>query len=79
MLGDVTWLLTGLIACAIVSNSIWAVIYRLFFHPLADVPGPLLARAFFFYSFWYNLHGGRFYLQLQKLHEQYGNRVFLCR
>lgn len=73
MLGDVTWLLAGLIACAIVLNGIWVVIHRLFFHPLADIPGPLLARAFFFYSFWYNLHGGRLYLQLQKLHEKYGN------
>ncbi|KAL4890504.1 cytochrome P450 [Aspergillus ambiguus] len=65
-------LLALTVAAAIVVRGIWAVIYRVYFHPLAKVPGPLLARAFYFYSFWYNLHGGRLYLQIQKLHEQYG-------
>ncbi|KAL5336253.1 cytochrome P450 [Aspergillus crustosus] len=41
-------------------RSIWVVIYRLFFHPLAKVPGPIFARATFLYATWYNLLGARF-------------------
>lgn len=69
---DLYWLLAMSLAAATVVRGIWTVIYRLHFHPLASIPGPLLARAFFFYSFWHNLNGGRFYLQVEKLHEQYG-------
>lgn len=48
------------------------VVYRIFFHPLAHVPGPYLAAATYLYSFKYNLTG-RFYLQIENLHQQYGN------
>lgn len=69
---DIIWLLTGFFACVAVLNGIRVVVYRLSSHPLANIPGPLLARASYFYSFWFNLHGGRLYLQVHKLHEQYG-------
>lgn len=50
-----------------------AVIHRLFFHPLAKVPGPRLAAATLFYQTWYCFVGGsRFYIKIEKLHEQYG-------
>ncbi|OJJ39848.1 hypothetical protein ASPWEDRAFT_49717 [Aspergillus wentii DTO 134E9] len=65
-------LLAIFLACATVVNAICVVFYRLFFHPLANIPGPLFARVSYFYSFWYNLHRGRFYLQVHKLHEEYG-------
>lgn len=71
---DLLQLLGFTLAAATVVRGLWTVIYQLYFHPLAKVPGPFFARAFYFYSFWYNLNGGRLYLQIQKLHEQYGMR-----
>lgn len=53
-------------------RTAWVVIYRIYFHPLAKVPGPLLARITWLYSFWYNIVTKRFYLRVQELHEQYG-------
>ena len=44
-------------------------IHRRFFHPLAKVPGPLLASVTKLYQSYYNC---RFYLQIEKLHQQYG-------
>ena len=60
------------LAGAILLQKVFTVVHRLFFHPLANVPGPVLAHATFLYSFWYNLNGARFYLQIEKLHRQYG-------
>ncbi|CBX95728.1 hypothetical protein IAQ61_004561 [Plenodomus lingam] len=46
---------------------------RLFFHPLAKIPGPKLAAVTLLYQTWYCFVGGsRFYIKIQKLHEQYG-------
>ncbi|KAL2863990.1 cytochrome P450 [Aspergillus lucknowensis] len=64
--------LLGICLPVLVAWGISVLIYRIYFHPLANVPGPLLGRMFHFYSFWYNLNGGRFYLQIPKLHAMYG-------
>lgn len=57
-------------------NVIGVAVFRLFFHPLAHIPGPVLARTTSLYSYWYNVRGGRFYLQIQRLHEQYGTLTY---
>jgi hypothetical protein len=44
-------------------------IYRRFFHPLAKVPGPFLPAVTKLYQTFYN---GRYYLQIEKLHQKYG-------
>ncbi len=44
-------------------------IYRRFFHPLAKVPGPFLPAVTKLYQTYYN---GRYYLQIEKLHQKYG-------
>lgn len=64
-------LFTSALFCAAV-NVIGVVVYRIFFHPLAHIPGPLLAGVTSLYCYWYNARSGRLYLQIQKLHEQYG-------
>ena len=69
---DILRLLTVSLTVATLLRGVGVVVYRLFFHPLAKVPGPFFARAFYFYSFWYNMRGGRMYLQIPKLHEKYG-------
>ena len=50
------------------------VIYRAFFHPLSRVPGPFLASMTYLYQFYYNnlCSNSSFYLQIEKLHKQYG-------
>jgi hypothetical protein len=63
----------------LLATFIWCVtvvVYRLYFHPLAKIPGPLLAKATHAYSFYYNgVLGGRYYLKIEELHKQYGERV----
>ncbi|KAF2171562.1 hypothetical protein M409DRAFT_18674 [Zasmidium cellare ATCC 36951] len=44
-------------------------IYRRFFHPLARIPGPFLPAVTKLYQTSYHC---RFYLQIEKLHKQYG-------
>lgn len=44
-------------------------VYRRFFHPLAKIPGPFLPAVTKLYQSFYN---GRYYLQIEKLHEKYG-------
>lgn len=49
------------------------VVYRLFFHPLAKVPGPSWAAVSRLYLLYYNsMKNGTLYLQIEKLHEIYG-------
>lgn len=74
-----SWLLVSAIICIAIVESIRVVVYRLYFHPLVHIPGPLLARASFFYAYSYHMRRGRFYLQIPKLHERYGVFSFLCR
>ncbi|KAH0566183.1 hypothetical protein GP486_000415 [Trichoglossum hirsutum] len=52
-----------------------AIVYRLYLHPLAHIPGPRLAAATDLYGFYFNVisgGGGRFFLQIEKLHQKYG-------
>ncbi|MCJ1357751.1 MAG: hypothetical protein MMC33_007747 [Icmadophila ericetorum] len=50
------------------------VVYRRLLHPLSKIPGPSWAAITYLYSFNYNVigPGSRFYLQIEKLHKQYG-------
>jgi hypothetical protein len=61
----------GLAASLVSFTSL--IVYRLYFHPLAHVPGPPLARVTYLFEWYYDiLLGGRFRYQLKKLHEKYG-------
>ena len=49
------------------------VLYRRLLHPLAGVPGPFLAAITPLYGFYFNaVKGGRFYLEIERLHRVYG-------
>ena len=49
------------------------VAYRVYFHPLAHIPGPPLAKVTYLYEWYYDLYrGGQFTFQLKNLHEKYG-------
>jgi hypothetical protein len=57
----------------ILARVVYAISYRLIFHPLARVPGPKLAASTYLYQTYYSIVGGsRYYAQIGKLHEKYG-------
>ncbi|KAF2146894.1 uncharacterized protein K452DRAFT_242083 [Aplosporella prunicola CBS 121167] len=50
-------------------------IYRLFFHSLRSFPGPVRARLTSFWSMRESVQDFKWYLKVQKLHEEYGDFV----
>lgn len=78
-----TKMYTALLACAALLATLYTLyglIYRLHFSPLAKFPGPKLAAATRWYEFYYDVvKRNRFSWQIQKMHDQYGNiRPFHC-
>ena len=59
-----------LVAAALFIYIATLCIYRRFFHPLADVPGPFLAAVTKLYQSAYNK---QYYKQVERLHEKYGS------
>lgn len=60
-------------AVLITARVLYVVAYRLFFHPLARVPGPKLAALTFLYQTYFSFKdGSRFYKQVGLLHQKYG-------
>lgn len=55
----------------ILSYATAIVIYRLYFHPLAEYPGPFWARISSFPSYWHTLQKDR-HIWLWRLQEEYG-------
>ena len=60
--------------------------YRLFLHPLANVPGPKIAAATAWYEFYWDCpQKGRFFTKITEMHKKYGMHLravllhFLCR
>jgi hypothetical protein len=49
---------------------------RLYFHPLAHIPGPKLAAVTWWYEFYFDgIRQGRFVFKIQELHKQYGRSL----
>ncbi len=70
---SVSFVALGLAVLAVVGSLIHSVIYNIYRHPLASVPGPKLAGATYLYQTYFGLAGGsRYYYQIGRLHEQYG-------
>jgi hypothetical protein len=69
---EVVWI--GVLAAVTVLWTAWIAIYRIFFHPLASVPGPSLAAITRLYAFYFNINKrGTFYLEIERLHKIYGS------
>lgn len=65
-------LLASFVTLAVV-RVVYTIFHRLYFHPLAHIPGPKLAALTFLYQTYFSLvNGSRFYAQIGKLHEIYG-------
>ena len=53
--------------------TLYGLVYRLYFSPLAKFPGPKLAAATRWYEFYYDVvKRNRFSWQIQEMHDQYG-------
>jgi hypothetical protein len=52
---------------------LYKVVYRLFFHPLSNVPGPWYAAISTFYEFWWDApKSGRYMFKIEEMHKKYG-------
>lgn len=48
-------------------------IRRLYFHPLAHIPGPKLAALTWWYEFYYDvIEPAQYVFKIQEMHKQYG-------
>lgn len=66
-----------LFLASLVVYSVALVIYRLYFHPLASIPGPILAAATGWVEAYYELFhgdGGEFLLKYREWHQKYGGK-----
>ena len=62
-----------IIVSGLILNISSLIIYRLIFHPLRHIPGPLLARLTYGYQMYYDVYlGGLMPRHLAKLHQKYG-------
>lgn len=51
-------------------------IYRLYFHPLAKIPGPKLAAISSLPEFYHDvIRDGRYLWQVEKMHDEYGKNT----
>lgn len=65
--------LLALVSILLISYLASLSIYRLFFHPLAKIPGPRRAALTHWYQIYYDVYlRGRFLWYLADLHKQYG-------
>jgi hypothetical protein len=69
-----TWLNLPLaVGLGIVFHACGLLLYRLCFSPIAAFPGPLLARATFWYEFYHNfVKDGQYYRRIAEMHQKYG-------
>lgn len=62
-----------------VASLIYRIVYNLYLHPLAHVPGPKLAAATYLYQTYYGLSGSqsRYYLKIDEMHKKYGDTLLV--
>ncbi|KAI1132772.1 cytochrome P450 [Nemania abortiva] len=71
MVGNLNLITFGVAACALYFTSL--VIYRLFFSPIAHIPGSKLAAATGWYETYFDIVlGGQFTFQIERWHQKYG-------
>lgn len=67
---------TSILAAAIlisVAYTIGLCLYRIYFSPVSHIPGPLLAKATYWYEFYYDVvQQGQYTFKIKELHEHYG-------
>ena len=67
------WFLAEVVSIAFLVGSAVQIIYRLYFHPLANFPGPKLAAITWWYEIYYEIIlRGQYTFKLGELHKEYG-------
>lgn len=63
------------LVCAITAYYLGLAAYRLYFSPLAKIPGPKLAALTLWYEFYYDvIKRGKYTWRIAEMHTQYGER-----
>ena len=58
---------------AVVLYTVYGVVYRLYFSPIARFPGPRLAALTFWYEFYFDvIKRGSYVWEIQEMHKIYG-------
>ncbi|KAK3292172.1 cytochrome P450 CYP682H1 [Chaetomium fimeti] len=58
---------------SVVVYGVWLALYRVFFHPLASIPGPKLAAITTWYEKYYDVFlGAQYFRRIEEMHRQYG-------
>lgn len=67
------WQLITTIVAVLLGHTLIGAIRRLYFHPLAHIPGPRLAALTWWYEFYFDcIQDSRYVFKMQELHQQYG-------
>lgn len=67
------WTTLGFAVCVFLAYNAGLVIYRLYFHPLRNFPGPKLNAATLWVDFYYEVVlKGQMVFKLKEWHDQYG-------
>lgn len=68
--GSIVW---PVILSLIAARTLYGAIWRLFFSPIARIPGPKFAALTFWNEFYYDvILGGQYTWKLEEYHRQYG-------
>lgn len=69
------WLMDSTVVFLVLAviSAVTLVTYRLYFSPLAMIPGPKLAAATGWYEFYHDcLLAGKYIFEIERMHEVYG-------
>jgi hypothetical protein len=70
--------LSGICLLAAITYLVSLILYRLYLHPLSEIPGPRLAAITSWYETYYDLFktpGGQYWNKLDELHKSYGSII----
>lgn len=71
---------TAILLVALSCYLIGCVAYRLYFHPLSNIPGPKLAALTRWYECYFDVlcwPGGAYTHQVDRMHEKYGRKLHM--